>query len=1088
MKLGMKFGRVMKFRHVLFHSFLVASLATQVLYGQAVTGSLLGTVIDSSGAVVPDATIDIAEMNTNITRSASTNASGYYAFPGLEPGVYQIRVTQEGFSTAVRNGVQVLVNSTVRVEFQLQVGAVSETLNITAEAPLLQTDRADTGGQIVTRQLSDMPLLMNRNYQGLVGLVPGAARPRRVHSEFFNPQDSLVSNVHGQSRYANNFQLEGVDNTYGPGTLTILVPSAEALATVDVTTSNYEAELGRAGGAVTNVTLKSGTNELHGSAFAFNRVDATQALNVFATDKAHTVYNQFGFTIGGPIRRNRTFFFAAYQGTRDLRGNLNITNVPSVPFRGGDLTASTTTIYDPTTGDPDGRNRLPFADKVIPASLISPISASILDLLPLPTAGGQLSNFQNTTVRTKPSDSVDAKVDHQFNQDNNLSIRYNTMRSRISQPNVYGLAGGPSQAGSASNFPKSAGITYSRIFSPTFLANFRMGFSRYMSVARNADYGSTISNDLGIPGINHDEHSGGMTQIRIGGYGQVTGTQAALPWRRGETNFNWVTNWTKIVQNHTIKWGADIRRARRDLFIGVFDPRARWNFEAGPTARNGDSRTSFANSFASFLLDQPGSAIRDVLVRWTNFRSTWIFSYVQDKWQVSPKLTLDLGLRHELYPPYTPSQPGGFSNYVPTNNTLVQAGIGDNPMNMGRKLYWTHFGPRLGASYRLNEKTVFRGGYGVSVTPVIALDDAGWAFNYPVLPFQTLTAPNTYTAAGSLKTGYQPLELVEIPSDGVIRDAPDYRYLVVPQDLKEASLHSWNFAFQRSLPMNFVFEVAYVGNRGVGTQYEMELNAGQIPGAGAAGQPLNQLFGRRSETRGFVFLDTSYHSLQVKFDRRFSNGLMLTTAYTYSKNIDYAQDNGDLFNNIDIETNRGRANLDNKHRFVQSYIYELPFGRNRRWLQSGVGRWVLGDWQVNGVLTAQSGTPLNLTFSSATLNAPGNGNRPNVSGKPEIFGNVGSGEKWFDVTKFSAPATATFGNTGRNILNGPGFVNLDLSVFRKFPITERFTLEMRAESFNFTNTPHFNNPNTTFGASTFGEVRTAVQDQRQWQFGLKLAF
>jgi hypothetical protein len=231
-----------------------------------------------------------------------------------------------------------------------------------------------------------------------------------------------------------------------------------------------------------------------------------------------------------------------------------------------------------------------------------------------------------------------------------------------------------------------------------------------------------------------------------------------------------------------------------------------------------------------------------------------------------------------------------------------------------------------------------------------------------------------------------------------------------------------------------------------------------------------------------------YHSLQAKFDRRFSNGFLLTTAYTYGKAIDLSNDNGGFFNQINYRLSRGRADTDRTHTFVQSYIWELPFGPRGRWLKSGAGRWLLGDWQVNGIFTAQTGDPLNLTYSATTLNAPGNGNRPNVSGKPEIFGAVGRGVKYFDVTKFSVPASATFGNVGRNILAGPGFVNLDFSLFRKFPLTERFSLELRMESFNFTNTPHYNNPNTSFGAAGFGEVTTAVQDQRQIQFGLKLAW
>ena len=1072
-----------------FRALSLALLATGAMYGQAVTGSLLGTVTDTSAAVVPNAAVVITETDTNITRTAPTNANGNFAFPNLEPGVYRVRVEHEGFRTSVREKVEVLVNSTVRVDFQLQVGSVAETLNVTAEAAMLQTDRSDTGRKIETRQLTDMPLLFNRNFQGLVGLVPGAGRPFRAHSEFFNPQDSLSARVNGQSRYANNVQVEGIDNNYRPGTLNILIPPIEALATVDVTTSNFEAELGRVGGAVTNVTLRSGTNQFHGSAFEFNRVNATAARNAFALSKGHTVYNQFGFTAGGPIRRNRTFFFGDFQGTRDLRGDVNRVTIPTMPFRQGILTDSPTTIYDPATGNPDGTNRQPFANKLIPANRISPISAKLLTFLPAPTFPGQQTNYEGLTTRDKRINSYDIKIDHQFNASNNVAVRYSHQNSTTIDPSLFGSYGGFKDAGRGTNPVNGGAINYTHIFTPTFIVDSRFGFSRYMNVTRQPDFGSTISRDLGIPGVNlGDDLTSGLTGITVTGYGRILGWAAASPWRRGETNFNWISNWSKITGNHTIKWGVDVRRNRGDALIGVSSPRGAWTFNNGPTARNGDSQTSFGNAFASFLLDQPTGAVRDVPTDYSSIRNTPLFSYLQDKWQLTPKLTIDLGIRQELYFPHVPRKPGGFSNYNPSNNTLELAGIGSVPLNLGRKMYWTNLTPRFGAAYRYNEKTVFRAGYGISTIPVSVLDTNGWAFNFPVLQNQTLNAANSFSAAGALRTGFPAPLLAQIPADGIIRNASDQNYFSVPSDFKEPYLESWNIAFQRSLPKNFVFEAAYVGNHAVGVQTRTNLNAGLVPGAGAAGQPLNARFNHRSTVTSWMRVGNLYHSLQVKFDRRFSNGMLLTSAYTFSKAIDFSQDNTELANSINIRANRARSDEDHTHMLVESFIYELPFGAKGRWLRTGVGRWLLGGWQANGIYTAQSGGPLNFTYSATTLNAPSNSNRPNISGQPMIFGAAGVGQKWLDVTKFSAPPTATFGNAGRNILSGPGFANIDLSVFRKFPIRERYTLEFRAESFNFTNTPHFDQPNTTFGSAGFGEITTAAADQRQLQFGMKVTF
>ncbi len=1058
-------------------------------FSQAVRGTLLGTITDSSGALVPSASVTLTEINTGIGRKGATNANGYYVFSNLENGLYRVTVEQPGFRTAVRDRIDVLVNSTVRVDIELQPGVVSETVTVEAGVALLQTDRSDTGRKIERRQVSDMPLTFNRNFQSLINLVPGATRAFRPHSEFFNSQDSLSTRVNGQTRLANNVQIEGVDNNHRSGLLTVLIPPIEALANVDITTSNYEAELGRAGGAVTNVILRSGTNELHGSVFAFNRVDRLAARNVFAQSKAHTVYNQFGFTLGGPIRRNQTFFFGDYQGTYDRRGDINRATIPTMPFRSGDLSLSPTTIYDPTTGDSNGANRLPFADKLIPASRISPISQRLLSFIPEPTFAGLQTNFERPTTREKDTPSFDVKIDHQINSQNSLSYRYSFQEPRLYDPGMYGLYGGPRSggfAGTGTNRTQSSALNYTRIFSPTFISEFRFGFSRYRNDALQEDYGTMISQELGIPGINLDEGTSGLTTINIDGYtGPVLGFSNNQPWARAETNFNWVSNWTLIRGNHTIKWGADVRRLRDDLKAGIFNPRGQWAFRAGPTARNGDPQTSFGNSFAAFLLDLPGFLQRDIPSMYSSVRQTPVFTYLQDKWQVTPKLTLDIGLRHELWMPPTPEFPGGHSNYDPSNNTLRLAGIGGIPMNLGRQTVWRNFNPRFGMAFRMNERTVLRGGYGISTIP---FPDNSYAFNFPVLQNNTFNPINTFQAAGSMAQGFPAPIAAVIPSDGIIPNAPDANHFVVPLDLKEAYLQSWNLAVQRSLKGGFVAELAYVANRGVGVLGRRDLNAAQAPGTGTSGQPLFQAFGRRSATITWVPTSTVYHSLQAKFDRRFSAGLLLTTAFTYGRAIDLSNDNAGFFNQIDWRSNRGRSDTDSTLVYVQSFIYELPFGRNRRWLQSGVGRWVLGDWQLNGIFTSQSGTPLNVTFSNATLNAPGNNNRPNIDGKPEIFGNVGVGSMWLDVSRFSAPAPNTFGNVGRNILNGPGIVNLDFSVFRKFPLTERFNLEFRMESFNFTNTPHFNNPNMSFGSAGFGQVTTAQQDQRQIQFALKLTF
>lgn len=605
---------------------IVFVFAVPAVYGQAVNGTLLGTVTDASGAVVPNAKITITETRTGLSRTMAASENGYYVFPDLPPGIYNVQVEHPGFRTTIKSGVDVLVNTTVRVDQQLQPGVVSETVNVTAEVAMLQTDRSDTGRQIETKALADLPIpYNNRNFQGLLNLVPGTTRAFRPHSEFFNPQDSLATQVNGMSRLANNLQFEGVDNNHRTGLLQVLIPPIEAIQSVDITTSNYEAELGRAGGAVTNVILKSGTNNLHGSAYEFNRVSALSARSFFLNKKPVTTYNYFGGTIGGPIKRNRTFFFGDYLRIYDRRGDGNRFVIPTPDFRRGDLSSGPTNIYDPNTGDSQGRNRTQFPGNIVPASRISPIATRVLNLIPAANLPGLGTNFDQNTVRKKDTDSFDAKVDHQQTNNDRFSIRYSFMRPVTTDPapSLYGLAGGPHGGGfigTGVDRTQSAAINYNRIFSPTLVAEVRFGVSRYRNDAQGADYGSNASDAIGIKGVNVSPFTSGLTGVQITGYSNpIVGYSASLPWVRSETNFNVVNHWTKTFSNHTIKWGVDIRRIRDELLQNqTFSPRGRFDFGTGTTALNCtapcDNRNGFANAYASFLLDVPGTVGRDLPV------------------------------------------------------------------------------------------------------------------------------------------------------------------------------------------------------------------------------------------------------------------------------------------------------------------------------------------------------------------------------------------------------------------------------------------------------------------------------------------
>ncbi len=1101
-------------------------IACGALYGQAVTGSLLGTVTDASGAVVPNARVTITEMNTGISRSMETNESGNYAFPTLEPGRYRVAVALAGFRTAVKEGLDVLVNTTVRADLVLQPGAMSESITVRAEVPILQTDRADTGRKLEGVQLVNMPLGYGRNFQSLLNLVPGTSRSFQPHSEFFNSQTSLTTQVNGVSRLGNNVQFEGVDNNQRTGLLSVLIPPIEALETVDVSTSNYEAELGRAGGAVTNIMLKSGTNDLHGAVYMFHSDSALGARDTFQPTKPVTTYNGYGFNVGGPIRKNRTFFFGDFLQVKDRRGDGYIISVPTAAFRNGDFSsvASRAILYDPSTGDATtGVGRQAFLNNQVPASSISPIARRLLALVPFPNLGtGITNNYASSTTRKKDSNSFDVKVDHQQGDKDRFSTRYSFQRPVVTDPGRFDLAGGGGKGFAATgvNRTQSAAISYTRLFSASFIAENRVGLSRYSNIAENLDAGTNAAEAIGIKGVNLDRWTSGLTSMSISGYADpLVGYQSSLPWNRAETNIDFVSNWTRLMRNHTVKFGVDVRRLRDELLQtqDAGGPRGEYQFRDQQTAIPGSAVLDQANALSSFLLDVPYQLRRDLAVAFPAYRAVMLFTYVQDKWQVSPKLTVDIGLRHDFYPPATPRLPGGFSNYDPTTNTLVVAGIGNNPMNLGRQTYYKGFAPRLGFAYRIDPKTVVRGGFGISWVP---FPDNKYAWdNFPVKQSNAYIALNSFAQAqstpdvyGSMSTGFPAPQPAVIPPNGIIPANTPYLLAQninssVPLDYREGYIEAWNLAVQRQLPKNFTVEAAYVANHTVRAPVAYNVNASMIFNSGAAGRPLYQQFGKNADVLlRYAGYSNNYNSLQVKIDRRFSGGFLMTTAYTYGKALGYNSESGGLWNYLQPGRNYAPLDFDRTHTLVQSYLYELPFGKNRRWVQGGVGRWLLGDWQVNGVFNLMSGRPLSF-LTTVSPNTPGTTLTPDMTGPINLQHGVagpGGSALWFDTSSFSQPVgadgkTPHFGNMGRNNLSGPGLGDLDLSLFRKFQITERIKGEFRAESLNVTNTPAFAAPNVTVGDVNFGKITGTLSGlvanqsiggtgPRSIQLGLKITF
>jgi hypothetical protein len=1151
--------------------------------GQAVNATLLGTVTDSSGAAVGNVKMTITETNTGIIHTSQTNESGNFVLPDLPPGTYTVLAELAGFKRASRAGVDLVVNSTERVDLVLEPGNVSETITVEAGTPMLQTERADTGRKIEEVLTENVPLGTNRNFQNLLNIVPGTTRATFQHSQFFNASNSLQTEVNGQLREGNNTQIEGIDDNERTGLLQILIPPLEAIQTVDVSTSNFDAELGRASGAVTNVILKSGTNSYHGQAYEFIRNSYFNARNFFDPSVGHLAYNYFGGNIGGPIKKNKLFFFGDYLKVYDHEANTNLVTIPTVAVRSGDLSSTATAIYNPFSGSPNGTGRTQIVatsapnvstvpgpngttvdafnsacknaagcPNVIPTALIDPISAKLMALLPPPNNGaGNTNNYFGLLAFHKDTDFVDAKVDANLTDKDRLSGRFSFQRPVAFQAPIFGsLLGGPAQGnfeGTGYQNTYSIGLNYNRFFSNTLVAEFRVGVAWYHNEAHNSDFGTNSSETLGIPGVNLDAITSGMVGITInGGFSNpLIGYSASLPWIRSETNIDFANTWTKILGNHTVKFGVDLRRVRDALLQEqTFSPRGLYTFSDGQTARNcavgdtspscppppagggpspaGASKTSFTNDFASFLFDVPNQAGRDLATFFPNYRAWQFFSFVQDQWRVTSKFSANLGVRWEFYPPATPVKPEGFSNYNPANNTLVVSGVGGNPDDLGIATHYKYFAPRLGLAYRLKESTVLRAGFGISYTP---FPDNSYAYNFPVrsnnafnpavASFGPAVLADGVTRA-TFENGFPAPILPVVPSNGIITSASSAaaasvlktsNLFVVNQNFKNPYVESWNLAIQQTLPWRFVLDLAYVGNHTVNTVVNYNLNAATVAGLGNAGLPEFSTFGRTASTNLlFAGYSSSYNALQMKFDRHFSGGLATTTAYTFGKGMGFqTDDDGGLSFYINQRRDYARNDFDRTQTFVQSIVYELPFGKGKHLVSSGAGAAILGGWRVSSFMTIMSGLPMYFTASSTALNAPGNTQTPNLVAPVQILHGIGPNNPWFTTSSFHDPTKdpvtgiVPFGNVGRNYLSGPNFFDLDAALSKSIRFTERYNLDLRLEAFGVTNTPqfYFNSTGgtpaggtaggTTLGSTSFGHI-TSASGGRVLQLGLKFTF
>ncbi|MBO0859448.1 MAG: TonB-dependent receptor [Chloracidobacterium sp.] len=1078
---------------------------------QAVSGTILGTATDANGGSLAGVNVTITNTQIGMSRVITTDSSGEYVAPNLPPGVYTISAEMAGFKKLLLGNVQLNVDQKARVDLKLEVGATSESVNVEGTTPLVQTESSDLSGTVSEKQIKNLPL-NGRDFVQLTRTLPGVQRGipganiDGAGSLAWRASASFAAN--GMRTRDNNFLLDGVDNNETWLNSVVIFPSVDALEEFKVQTSTYSAEFGRSSGGVVNIQIKSGQNAFHGSGFEFLRNDALDANNFFnnKNGKAKPPYrqNQFGGAFGGPIRHDKMFFFGDYQGGRIRDSQTYLSTVPTLKMRNGDFSELNRVIYDPLTGKP-------FAGNVIPSSQFDPAAKAIIDqLYPLPNVAGTraasgqiINNYLNNPVLQRADDQFDVKIDNYFSEKNHFFARYSFERTNRFLPATlpHGDAGTTFGAGTGLVRGQSLALNDTHTFSPRWLNEARIGFSRIGFKVTSIDAGSNQAQKVGIPGINITDTATAMSQITFSpGDIRNLGANSNQPLLTYLDTYQFFDNVTHTRGAHTLKMGASLTRRRRNVF-NVDNIVGNFNFQSSITSNCGgatgsctiDPNTGF--SFASFALGYPSSITRGLMQGTVGERRPEYGAYIQDDWRVTNRLTLNIGLRYDLFVPYVEVYDRQ-SNFDTSTGKFVVASDNAviNGINVGRELQTTpkkDFAPRFGFAYDLFGKgqTVLRGGYGIFWNNPLTGTSSQKASNPPFLLSNSLTT--TLLPTLQLSNGIPappPVDPNRAPS-GTTRSIFDPQFT-------DGYAQQWNLNLSQQLGRNYALEVSYVGSKGTHLVIKDDINQAP-PVVGVTNADINRPFitlapGLRSlsqvESRG----DSNHHAMLVKFSNRFSNGLLFVNSYTFGKTIDIVSDTENATQNAyDLARDRAVSDFDIKHNFTSSWTYELPIGKGK-WIGgnfTSLADKFIGGWQLSGILLLRSGLPFTVNQSQNMLST-GTGNRPNQIGS----GNLSNPtiDRWFDLSAFvpTADNTGTYGNAGRNILRGPGQANVDLSLVKVTRFKERFEHQLKFEFFNAFNHPQFANPGSTIGTGSAGQITSLFfgATARQIQVAMKLSF
>jgi hypothetical protein len=1080
--------------------FVVCALCAHVALAQTVYSSIVGTVTDNSGAVIPDANVTVTKTETNEARQATTNEAGVYTLNTVPTGSYRVTISKSGFKRFEAENILASPNTVVRVDASLSVGEQTETINVSAETASLQTDSADVHGDISAVALEDLPQ-PTRTYEGAIALLPGVAPPTTNGGGTNNPVRSMQLTVNGTSGSGTNVRVDGMSatNPYVQYYSTA-VPSMEAIETVNVVSATAGADEGMVNGAAVNVQIKSGTNSFHGSVYEYHIDNLMKARPYFlpttTTKLPKLVDNDTGGTVGGPILKERLFYFGSYEGDFLHQGNSNTVSVPTDKVKAGIMTSSANPIYDPSTGNPDGTGRTAFTANTIPSGRISPIAQKVIALIPEPNLPGESNNYFVNTPSYYKLHKIDTKVDWVATDKLRIFGRFSDYPYNVTQATVFGpiLSGANNALQFGNIYAISISGTY--IVTPHFVVDGLFGLTHSTQSQQppntNVRYGQDV---LGIPGSNLGNlpQGGGMPQLNFTTYSSYGKVSGALTY--ADPVFEYTTNASWTRGKHNLRFGMDISQQHMNHFSVTL---TQLTFGGGLTALKGGPSANQYNSFAAFLLGLASTDTSSYLSVNAATLRTWQYSpYISDQWQATRKLTVAVGTRWDYYPVPTRVDRGTeFYNFQ--TNQFEICGEGPIPRNCGITVQKTLFSPRVGIAYRPWESTVVRAGYGLVPEQInMSRDGVG---SYPIQLTYNGSGANSYTPATTLVQGIPALPNPDI-SSGVVPLPPGATFYTSPKNFIRGYTQSFNLTIERDLGKGWLAQIGYVGTHTLHEHTRQNVNYG-LPGGGAASQP----FYNGTYATGITAAETEilpnesmhYNALQSTLQHSFTHGFQVGTSYTWSKWMGLCCDaNGDGAPNIPIPQyqylNRSLMPGDRTHNLQISGVAELPFGKNKWFLRNGVAAAIAGGWQLNTVISFLSGAPFSVTADATSLNAPGSTQRANqVKTKVAILHGVGS-NPYFDATAFTTVTTPTFGTASFDSLRGPGFKNADVSLFRNFRFRERYTMQARVEVLNVTNTPHFANPSAQVGTSsydtTFATTPTSrTTDERYVRLGLKIHF